>query len=48
MTKPQREQVRELTKIAKQREAADMSGKNYYRVRGPPGGKRVVKIAKLS
>jgi len=44
MTKLEREECRRLVEEAKAKEEEDDSGKYLYRVRGPPGGLKIVKI----
>jgi len=46
MTKMEREQCKSLVTEAKEREAQDASGEFIYRVRGPPGAMKIVKLKK--
>jgi len=46
MTKLEREQCKKLVADAKQQEAQEPSGEFIFRVRGPPGNMKVVKLRK--
>ena len=45
-TPKQRDEIKTLIREARDKEAADSSGKYLYRVRGPPGKKAITKIEK--
>jgi len=46
MTKTEREQCRKLVAEAKQKESRENTGEYIYRVRGPPGDMKIVKLKK--
>jgi len=46
LTKQEREECKGLVATAKVQESQDTSGEFIYRVRGPPGEMRVVKLPK--
>jgi len=46
MTRMEREQCKRLVEEAKDRETQEASGEFIYRVRGPPGGMKVVRLKK--
>ena len=46
MTKMEREQCKRLVEEAKERETEETTGEYIYRVRGPPGGMKIVKLKK--
>ena len=46
MTKRERDQCKEMIRLAAENKAADQSGEYKYLVKGYPGNKRVVKIRK--
>ena len=46
LTKKQREELQDLIKEARKKEASDQSGNYMYRVRGPPWGWFIKKIDK--
>ena len=46
MTKMEREECKRLVGEAKEREAQETTGEYIYRVRGPPGGMKIVKLKK--
>ena len=48
LTQLQRSEFEKMKKIAEERQNEDESGKFLYRVRGPPGKLKIVKIEKVA
>lgn len=46
MTAKEREQCRQLVEEAKKKQSEDQSGEYIYRVRGPPGQMKILKLKK--
>ena len=46
MTKQEREQCKQLVAEAKQRESEELTGEYIFRVRGPPGNMKVIRLRK--